>query len=177
MAQASTPDQYFVDNVYRFHIRDKGILPNGELSAGYGAHGEPARDSWATIRGCDNSIVRHIILNKLLRPLYRRIYRPYLKTYNTILGRDQGPEPQELGGRQVDLAVIVIEATILVTCVAGCVAVLFNVKSFGGRIVATSCFNLLLPFVAVFFSKEAKSTCTLTLGYVSTLSSLLAIRY
>jgi len=153
-----------MDNVYRYHIHGKGALPNGQGLADYGSHGDSVQACHAPIRECEDNLFLYMILHRLFPRLHSRIYIPCWRLYNKILNRDPGPEPEGFDGRQLGLIVIALESPILVACVAGAVALLYNIKSFSNRIIVTSLFNLVFPYLVVFFSKEVKGMFKLTFG-------------
>ena len=157
-AQGPVVDQYMMDNVWRYHVHppENGTrAPNGELKSLYGSPGEPVSPYFTTPRGCKDDFFRRLILHRIMIPVDRRALRPCRNLYNRMLGRDMPSEDHGLGGRALGTIVSALEIALAVTCMAGSVILLYNLKSTTDRFIVASLFSLVFPYSMVFLSQEA----------------------
>ncbi|KAF2648752.1 hypothetical protein K491DRAFT_722300 [Lophiostoma macrostomum CBS 122681] len=167
-AQAPVVDQYMMDNVWRYWIQppENGIrAPNGELKSLYGSQGEPVSPYFTAPRGCEDNFFRSVILHRVMIPLDHRVLMPCRRLYNRMLCRHMPSTDHGLGGRALRIIVSALESTLAVTCMAGSVVLLYNLKSTKDRFIVASLFSLVFPYSMVFLSKEATRLFTLTAGY------------
>jgi hypothetical protein len=163
-ADAPVVDPHFM-YYFRYLLEKpgKGLrAPNGMLRSMYGAMSTPTPRWVRALRHYnDASFFHRLILDKLMKPFNHKIFVPFQKSYNEILGRREESGSQALSQRTLDVLVMILECVVATGFFAGPVAMLYKLNSTNSRLIAApfASFVCLLP--AIFLSKDAKTISTL----------------
>lgn len=162
-ANAPVVDPIFMDH-FRIWLEKPGRgprAPNGIPRSEYGSRGDPVEKQYFSLRDLSNDPFRRLILDRLMTPFNHFIWVPLQGFFNSLLGRDQVPQPQALGQGTLDALVTTLECVVATICFAACVTLLYNLESTKSRLVAAPFASFICVVPTIFLSKEAKSFYTL----------------